>query len=246
MKAALLLALTLPIATGGVQAQLTAPVGRPADAIDVGEAVVFPSEIVAAQIRAALADPRNQASLDTLESVLANRAVGVAAPEDAGPSDPDPGLSSETTDDEGRAGVAAAGDESGEDSESEGVAVTPLPPAGDDASTAVATSGSMTWLRSRFNESRTAALRATTTARSALVALNLPSATYWISGILGALLLIGAAVWRTRSPSEDRSLKQARKLAKRGVGVAEVARRTGLSRELIQLIEARRNRKEVA
>ncbi|NNM34626.1 MAG: hypothetical protein HKO53_16215 [Gemmatimonadetes bacterium] len=245
MRAALFLVLLL-VTTGGAQAQLTSPIGRPADAIDVGEAVAFPSETVAAQIRAALADPRNQASLDTLESVLANRAVGAAAPEDAGPSDRDPGPSSETTDDEGRAAVAAAGDDTGEDSKSEDVAVTPLPPAGADVSTVVATSGSMTWLRSRFIESRTAALRATTTARSALVALNLPSATYWISGILGALLLIGAAVWRTRSPSEDRSLKQARKLARRGVGVAEVARRTGLSRELIQLIEARRNRKEVA
>lgn len=219
MRTVLLLALVLHGLSGEALAQLTSPVGRAADAIDVEEAVAFPSEIVAAQIRAALADPRNQAPLDTLESVLAGTegeapmatplAVAIQSP----PAIPPASATSSTAAEEPTTGAA---------------------------------SGLNAWLQARLSESRTAVLRATTAARTGIAASGIPDAAYLISAILGALLLVGAALWRLRSASEERSLKQARKLARRGIGVAEVARRTGLSRELIQMIEARRNRKDVA
>ena len=255
MRSLSLLALTLAV-PGVLHAQLTNPVSRAGEGVDVGEALPLPSQIVAAQISAALADPRNQAHLDSVESTLAGlgttsaltaqdegvpedgtgsapgeteAAVAATMPEAAGEGDPGllAGVRGGATAKEADPS-AAAGDQSGDTS----------------ASGSVTASGAMIWFRTRMAESRAVALRAATVARSRIGELGLPRAVPWTIALSGALLLLGLAAWRVSRPAEDKSLKRARKLARRGVGVAEVARRTGLSRDLIQLIEARRNRKE--
>ena len=69
-----------------------------------------------------------------------------------------------------------------------------------------------------------------------------------LAGALGLLLLVwmarsaAALSRRLRSAPENKAVRTAQRLARRGVDTAEVARRTGLSREVIQLIEVMRAR----
>ena len=253
MRSLSLLALTLAV-PGVLHAQLTTPVSRAGEGVEVGDALLLPSQIVAAQISAALADPRNQAHLDSVESTLAGLGTtSVLTLQDEGvPEDgtgPAPGETEAAADIPEAAGEDDPGLLAGVRGGATAKEADPSAATGDQsgdasASGSVTASGAMTWFRTRMAESRAVALRAATVARSRIGELGLPRAVPWAIALSGVLLLSGLAAWRASRPAEDRSLKRARKLARRGVGVAEVARRTGLSRDLIQLIEARRNRKE--
>lgn len=92
--------------------------------------------------------------------------------------------------------------------------------------------------------------------RVSLVATELrqaiPPASLWIVSpwvpwaLIGALLVLLGLVRTLRRPSDDRSVRVASRLARRGVLPGEVARRTGLSQDVIRLLERRRKRREVA
>ena len=97
---------------------------------------------------------------------------------------------------------------------------------------------------------------AESTRRVSLVAADLrgalPSAGLWVVSpwapwvLVGGLVLLFIVGRVLSRPSDNRSVRIARKLARRGILPGEVARRTGLSQDVIRLLELRRKRREVA
>ncbi|MGI9626410.1 MAG: hypothetical protein ACR2QM_06210 [Longimicrobiales bacterium] len=155
---------------------------------------LFPAELVANQIRAALADPRNQTHLDEAERLVASAALA----EEFTPPEAEPSLE----------------------------AITPL--------------------AARVEDSRDRISELATQTREALVG---PSSTLlgspwtpWVAvGLLLGLFGLSRALTK---PTEHRSLRTAKKLARRGIVPGEVARRTGLSQDVIHLIRQRSKRRE--
>ncbi len=238
---------------GGLEAQLTTPVGPPAVS-GPGAAVheiqpLFPSEFVARQIRAALADPRNQAHLTAVEEVLAAR--GSELREMATPPDVVDAPAEQTStvvsgSQRGGATPETPGPEAARATLGQGGS-TSQEASGSDASQGL--TGVASWLGIRLSQSRVVALEAAQVVRGRLAALAGTVPASWVPWAILVLalaaLILASALIRGRKP-EDRSLKAARKLTRRGFGPAEVARRTGLSRDVIRVIEARRKPGEVA
>ena len=245
MRPTLLIVLPVLMMAGEARAQLTAPVTS-TDPLPGGEMPTLPSQVVAERIRAALADPRNQALLDTLESALAGRGEVPVIPGDGKGKSLDLAIgtprvegllpSSEMSSD-------ARGDEIPVPS-----SASDAPSSNSDRDAESTVRGAVASAWTRVMQSRTAVLRVATDVRNRIAASDLAIAPYWIPVFLGLLLILGGAfaARRLATPPENRSLNRARKLSRRGVGAAEVARRTGISRELIQLIEARTDRKGAA
>jgi len=239
------LALITILGSNGLEAQLTTPLVGPVEShLSAGSdeiQALFPSEFVANRIRAALADPRNQAHLTAVEDVLGARGS------DPGGMDVPPDMVGDPAQETSAAASALP---------RVGTVETRLPETerGEAERNAVrersgGPAGIASWLETRLSRSRVLALEAAHLVRARLGTLAGSAPASWIPWAililaLGALVLASALV-RGRT-HDDRSLKAARRLTRRGLGPAEVARRTGLSRDVIRVIGARRKPKEVA
>ena len=247
-----------------VAASDSAQVASSQDATDTLAASGLPAELVAARIRMALEDPRNQGVLDEIERLLdqsaplgepeageADEGTVPAAEELAQAPPQDPAqefIPLVTPPDVPVEGPVAALAETASDERSLEVASTPADRV-DDVETPAAegTPSSLALLNERLRQSRRAVSQFAGRVRSAI-----PSSLSWLGtawapwvvvfGLVGVFLATRAAA----RPSETRSMKMARRLSRRGLGASEVARRTGLSQDVIQMIEARRKSREVA
>ena len=201
----------------------TPPVLPPQLATESALPALFPAQHVAEQLREAMADPRNAAVWNGLDEVVAT----------AG-SQPDDAVESP---------MAAPA----EDVPEQAVALQPAPPPPATRSELVLQVARERWARSTAALTQAAeGVRGRLGLEGAVDAKWLPA--LGLAGALGLLLLVwmarraAALSRRLRSAPENKAVRTAQRLARRGVDTAEVARRTGLSREVIQLIEVMRAR----
>ena len=232
-------------------------------------AELFPAQHVAELLRQALTDPRNEALWSGVEGSIPESALATTLDEseDVGAV---PGLLQRTAEgivDDESTDAAFASQSTSTGAEDVGLIAPPIEP--DETTTYRARLESLLeTVQARWGVASVAIRDAALNARQNLGLLQSVDLTWspWLLLAAAAAVMVFGWIaarafrWirRRRAAPSNKAVRTARKLARRGIKTTEVARRTGLSREVIHLIEvlrekearqerpAKRKRQEVA